>query len=84
MCVALPIVVGAWSMTILLRQLFEYYYYYLFYANKGLLILDRATNSQSLPISKACGVEFRGEPQVINPGQLFSCHFPLPYENNDD
>ena len=29
MCVALPIV-GAWSMAVLLWQLFEYYYYYLY------------------------------------------------------
>ena len=27
-CVAPPMVVGAWSMAEALRQLFEYYYYY--------------------------------------------------------
>ena len=30
-CVALPMVVGAWSMAVVLWQLYEYYYYYYCY-----------------------------------------------------
>ena len=28
-CVALPLIMGAWSMTVMLWQLYEYYYYYI-------------------------------------------------------
>ena len=35
MCLALPIVLGAWSMAVLLRQFFEYYY--LFAESNGII-----------------------------------------------
>ena len=31
-CVALPLIVGAWSMAVMLWQLHEYYYYYYYYS----------------------------------------------------